>query len=367
MPRGNGWALAENRALAVESLAICPYGEEATRNDHRHMHIETLYLLFIGDAKDALAAKTGQGIVDWRPGAVAGQMRLPGCGADLGVAELSISEAARAGARTLVIGAVNPGGVLPNAWRIHVVEALEAGLDVASGMHARLADISEIAEAARRLGRRLFDVRHTVESFHTASGRKRTGKRLLTVGTDCSVGKKYAALAIERELLRRGVEADYRATGQTGILISGSGIAIDAVVADFAAGAAEALSPDNDADHWDVVEGQGSLFHPSFASVSLALLHGTQPDAFVVCHEPTRSTMRNVETPIARIEDVIAETTALGRLTNPDIRCVGIAMDTSALAAVDAAHVIEKTARRFELPACDPVRQGVGAIVDALL
>ena len=331
------------------------------------MHIKTPYLLFLGDARDALAAKTGQGIVDWRPHAVAGQMRLSGCGADLGVAELSIAEAARAGAGTFVIGAVNPGGVLPDAWRSHVVEALEAGLDVASGMHARLADIPGIAKTARRLGRRLFDVRHPFGTFHTASGRKRTGKRLLTVGTDCSVGKKYTALAIERELLRRGVDADYRATGQTGILISGSGIAIDAVVSDFAAGAAEALSPDADADHWDVVEGQGSLFHPSFAGVSLALLHGTQPDAFVVCHEPNRRTMRNVDVPIACIEDVIAETIALGRLTSPGIRCVGIAMDTSAFATAEAMHVIEQTGHRFRLPACDPVRQGVGVIVDGLL
>ena len=330
------------------------------------MQIKTPYLLFLGDARDALAAKTGQGIVDWRPDAVAGQMRLPGCGADLGVAELSISDAAGAGARTLVIGAVNPGGVLPDTWRVHIVEALEAGLDVASGMHVRLADIPEVAETAARIGRRLFDVRHPSGTFHTASGRKRTGKRLLTVGTDCSVGKKYTALAIERELSRRGVDTDYRATGQTGILISGSGIAIDAVVADFAAGAAEALSPDAGADHWDVVEGQGSLFHPSFAGVSVALLHGTQPDVFVVCHEPTRRTMRNVKTPIAGIEDVIAETTALGRLTNPHVRCAGIALDTSALPASDAKRAIEETAHRFDLPACDPVRQGVGAIVDGL-
>ena len=331
------------------------------------MHIKTPYLLFLGDARDALAAKTGQGIVDWRPDAVAGQMRLPRCGADLGVCELTIAEAARAGARTFVIGAVNPGGVLPQAWRSHIVEALEAGLDVASGMHVRLTGIHAVAETARCLGRRLFDVRHPSGTFHTASGRKRTGKRLLTVGTDCSVGKKYTALAIEREMLRRGMDADYRATGQTGILISGSGIAIDAVVSDFAAGAAEALSPDADADHWDVVEGQGSLFHPSFAGVSLALLHGTQPDAFVVCHEPTRTTMRNVETPVSRIEDVIAETTSLGSLTNPDVRCVGIALDTSALSQADARRVIDVTASRFGLPACDPVRQGVGVIVDVLL
>ena len=331
------------------------------------MRIETPYLLFLGDARDVLAAKTGQGIVDWRPDAVAGQMRLPGCRADLGVPELTISEAAGKGAKTFVIGVVNPGGVLPEAWRKHIVEALEVGLDIASGMHMRLADMPVIAEAAGRLDRRLFDVRHPSGTFHTASGRKRTGKRLLTVGTDCSVGKKYTALAIERELLRRGADVDYRATGQTGILISGAGIAIDAVVSDFAAGAAEALSPDADADHWDVVEGQGSVFHPSFAGVSLALLHGTQPDVFVVCHEPTRRTMRNVETPIARIEDVIAETTALGRLTNPDIRCAGIALDTSALSTPDAARVIDETAQRFELPTCDPVRHGVGVIVDGLL
>ena len=187
------------------------------------------------------------------------------------------------------------------------------------------------------------------------------------MGTDCSIGKKYAALAIERELKQRGIEADFRATGQTGILIAGTGVAIDAVVADFAAGAAEALSPDNDANHWDVVEGQGSLFHPSFAGVSLALLHGTQPDAFVVCHEPTRSTMRNVSAPIASIEAAIAQTTALGRLTNPNIRCAGIALNTSLLDAADAEESLSRTARIHGLPTCDPVRDGVAAIVDNLL
>ncbi len=331
------------------------------------MKIETPYLLFLGDVKDALAAKTGQGIVDWCPYAVLGQMRLSGCGADLGVAELSIRDAAAQGARTLVIGAVNPGGVLPTSWRPSLLEALAAGLDLASGLHARLACLPEVAETAKRLGRRLFDVRHPTEKFPTASGRKRSGKRLLTVGTDCSVGKKYAALAMERELRRRGVAADYRATGQTGILISGAGIAIDAVVADFAAGAAEALSPDNDADHWDVVEGQGSLFHPSFAGVSLALLHGTQPDAFVVCHEPARKTMRNVEAAIASVEDVIEQTVALGQLTNPAIRCTGIAVNTGALASADAERVVAETRRRYRLPACDPVRDGAAPLVDALL
>lgn len=331
------------------------------------MVVQAPYLIFLGDAKDALAAKTGQGIVDWRPEAVVGQMRLAGCGADLGVAELSIGEAVGRGARTFVIGAVNPGGVLPEAWIASIAAALDAGLHAASGLHTRLNGLPEVVDAARRNGRKLFDVRYSDARFPTASGRKRSGKRLLTVGTDCSIGKKYAALAIHRELRRLGVDADYRATGQTGILISGSGVAIDAVVADFAAGAAEALSPDNDAAHWDVVEGQGSLFHPSFAGVSLALLHGTQPDAFVVCHEPTRTTMRNVDAPIATVADVIAQTIALGRLTNPAIRCVGIALNGAALDADEAARHQAALGEQFRVPVCDPVRWGVADIVDGLL
>ena len=329
--------------------------------------IDAPYLIFLGDAKDALAAKTGQGIVDWRPRAVVGQLRLPGCGADLGVRELAIDEAVGLGARTLVIGAVNPGGTLPDHWLATIDDALRAGLNVASGLHRRLRDIPNVAATARSLGRKLHDVRHVDRAFATANGRKRAGKRLLTVGTDCSVGKKYAALAIERELMARGVSAHFRATGQTGILIAGAGIAIDAVVADFAAGAAEALSPDNDEDHWDVVEGQGSLFHPSFAGVSLALLHGTQPDAFVVCHEPTRRTMRNVAAPIAAIDAVIAQTTALGKLTNANIRCAGIALNTASLSADAAEQALRETARAFGLPVCDPMRNGVASIVDSLL
>lgn len=331
------------------------------------MDLETPYLIFLGDAKDALAAKTGQGIVDWRPEAVVGQWRLPGCRADLGVPNVSIPQAANAGARTFLIGVVNPGGVLPAQWQEAIVEALDAGLDIASGLNTPLASNRGIAETARRSGRRLVEVRRPLGPFKVATGRKRTGKRLLTVGTDCSVGKKYAALAIERELSRRGIAADFRATGQTGILIAGSGIPIDAVVSDFAAGAAEALSPDNEPDHWDIVEGQGSLFHPSFAGVSLALLHGTQPDAIVVCHEPTRRTMRNVDMPIARIDAVIEQTLALGRLTNPSIRCVGIALNTSVLEPEEADRAIEQARVDFRVPACDPQRHGVSAIVDEIL
>jgi len=330
------------------------------------MQIGTPYLIFIGDAKDALAAKTGHGIVDWRPDHCLGQLRGEHCAADLGIPDMSIEQAAAAGAKTLVVGTVSPGGGLPDAWTPIFVRALASGLDIASGMHTRLDSFAEIRAAAAKHQRRLFDVRHSSQPFVPGNGQRRPGKRLLTVGTDCAVGKKYTALAVEREMRNRGMKVDFRATGQTGILIAGAGVAIDAVVADFISGAAEHLSPAAADDHWDIVEGQGSIFHPSFAGVSTGLLHGTQPDAFIVCHEPTRTTMRNVATPIASIADVLTQTVALGQLTNPQIRCVGIAINTRALDDERARALLAATSAQFELPTSDPLRFGVGAIVDRL-
>ncbi|MBN9431926.1 MAG: DUF1611 domain-containing protein [Bosea sp.] len=327
------------------------------------MQIVTPYLLFLGDVPDALAAKTALGIVDWRPEWCIGQLRLPGCKADAGIPDLSIAAAKAAGVRTMIVGAVNAGGVLPEHWIASIVEALDAGLDVASGLHTKLGDIPAIREAAERNGAQLFDVRHSSERFPTGKGTKRTGKRLLTVGTDCSVGKKYTALALETAMRAAGFDADFRATGQTGVFISGRGVAIDAVVADFISGAVEWLSPAAAADHWDLVEGQGSLFHPSFAGVSLGLLHGAQPDAFVVCHEPTRTKMRGVQHALPSIEDVIDLTIRCGSLTNPAIRCVGIAINTAALDDAAATALLAETSARLSLPAVDPIRTGVAPIV----
>ena len=324
------------------------------------------YLVFIGDAKDALAAKTGQGIVDWRRERCLAQHRLPGCRADLGLPDMAVAEAAAHGAKTLVIGVVNPGGVLPANWVPVIVEALQCGLDVASGLHTRLCAVEAIRLAAAGHGRRLIDARLSDVRFPTGQGVKRPGRRLLTVGTDCAVGKKYAALAIERALRERGVDADFRATGQTGILIAGAGVAVDAVPADFIAGAAEALTPAAAPDHWDIVEGQGSLFHPSFAGVSLGLLHGAQPDAFVVCHEPTRATMRNVATPMPTVRQVIDATHDFGRLTNPHVRCVGVAINTAALDEAAAHRALEECATAAGVPATDPMRLGVAPIIDQL-
>lgn len=330
------------------------------------MDIAKPYLLFLGDVKDQLAAKTAQGVVDWRPEWCVGQYRLDGCKADCRIPDMTIAESVAKGARTMVVGVVNAGGVLPDHWIGRIVEALEAGLDVATGLHKRLGSIPAIAAVAQSHGRKLHDVRYTDMTFATGNGEKRPGLRVLAVGTDCSVGKKYTALALDKEMRRRGMKSDFRATGQTGVLISGRGVALDAVIADFIAGAAEWLTPANDADHWDVVEGQGSLFHPSFAGVTLGLLHGSQPDAFVVCHEPTRTAMRGVKHKLPSIAGVIERTIDEGKLTNPAIACAGIAINTEHLPEDEAHRLLGETGKAHGLPCVDPIRTGVGPIVDLM-
>ena len=330
------------------------------------MEIAKPYLLFLGDVHDQLAAKTAGGIVDWRPDWCVGQLRLEGCNADLGIEDITIDEAVAKGAKTMIVGVVNAGGVMPDHWVTEIVAALDAGMDVATGLHKRLSATPEIAEAAERNGRALHDVRFSEQVFATGKGTKRPGMRLLAVGTDCSVGKKYTALALDQEMRDRGMKSEFCATGQTGIFISSRGVSIDAVVADFISGAAEWLTPDNEPDAWQVVEGQGSLFHPSFAGVTLGLLHGAQPDAFVVCHEPTRTNMRGVATPLPSIQQVIDLVTLQGRLTNPDIRCIGLCINTSALSEEDAKDYLAKLEAEYGMPAVDPIRTGAGSIVDEL-
>jgi uncharacterized NAD-dependent epimerase/dehydratase family protein len=326
------------------------------------------YLLFLGDVTDVDDAKTALGLRDWCRSACIGQLRLPGCTVDSGLPDLTPREAAARGAQSLVIGVAPMGGALSPRWTPALRDALEAGLDVVSGMHTKLADHDVLSAAARRHGRRIFDLRHADASLEVGTGIKRLGRRLLTVGTDCALGKKYTALAVAEELRRRGLAADFRATGQTGIMITGRGLAIDSVVADFIAGAAESLSPDASPDHWDVIEGQGSILHPSYAGVSLGLLHGSQPDAFIVCHEPGRrclSGMPNV--PVPDIERVVALTIDLGRVTNPAIRCVGVSLNTSRVpdSEIDAVH--QEYERRVGVPSFDPMRGGVERVVDRML
>jgi len=332
------------------------------------MHqIKRPYLLLIGDVEESLYAKTAFGLRDWAPEACLAQLRFTRNSIDLAIPEMSVRAAAEAGAKTLVVGIAPPGGRLPESWYATLLQALDAGLDLAAGLHQRLREIPAIAERARTLGRQIHDVRHTDRGFPVGTGLPRSGKRLLTVGTDCALGKKYTALAIARALKARGRPCAFRATGQTGILICGSGVAIDAVVADFIAGAAETLSPANSPDHWDIIEGQGSLFHPAYAGVSLGLLHGSQPDALVLCHDPMRKTLSGfAHMPLMALDEAIPAYLAAARLTNPRVRFVGISLNTSALTAREAAVLLKRTSDSLHLPCVDPIRGSVEPIVETM-
>ena len=331
------------------------------------MSLRAPYLMFLGDAIDQLAAKTASGVVHWVPDICIGQFRLDGCNADLGLPDMTLEAAAAAGAKTVIVGVANRGGVISEAWAATLVSAIELGFDIASGLHNRLDSVSAIAEAAKTYGRDLVDVRHPTQSFDVASGKKRSGMRLLPVGTDCSVGKMYTALALEKEMKARGMKATFRATGQTGIFIAGDGISVDAVVADFISGATEILSPANDPDHWDLVEGQGSLFHASYAGVSMGLIHGAQPDALVLCHEPTRKHMRGLpEYPIPNLKECLDANEQAARLTNPKATCIGVSINTKDLSDAERDSYLKSVEDELGLPTVDPVTTGVSKLVDNL-
>ena len=328
------------------------------------------YLLFLGDTTEPSFAKTAFGLADWAADRCVGEMGVAGCTVTTGLPRLAPAEAHAAGARSLVIGVANQGGVIGDSWVAALTEAMEAGLDIVSGLHVRLASVPALADAARRSGRRLIDVRTPPPGIPIGTGRKRSGKRLLTVGTDCALGKKYTALALHHAFLERGLDADFRATGQTGIMIAGGGIPMDAVVSDFEAGAAEMLSPDAAPGHWDVIEGQGSIFNPAYAAVSLGLLHGSQPDVFVVCHDPSRKVILGLEDfVLPTVEEVIDLTIRLGSRTNPAIRCGGVSLNTSSLGAGEAEALLGAESRRLGLPVADPIRGGdaFAALVDYCL
>ncbi|MDQ8756605.1 DUF1611 domain-containing protein [Sphingosinicella sp. LHD-64] len=330
----------------------------------------TPYLLFLGDVTEAGYAKTAFGLRDWAPDKCVGEYALPGATVSADLPRLSPTDAAAQGAKALVIGIANTGGVLAPSWIPALLEALDVGLDVISGMHSRLGDHPLLRERAERLGRRLIDVRRPPAGIPIATGLKRSGMRLLTVGTDCALGKKYTALAIARGFSERGLTAEFRATGQTGIMIAGSGMPMDAVVADFAAGAAELLSPDTDPGHWDVIEGQGSILHPAYSGVSLALLHGSQPDVIVVCHDTSRAMLLGHEPfPVPGVGEVIDLTIRLGQRVNPAIRCGGVTINTSALDPDAAAVLLDREASRLGLPVADPMRGGdrFARLLDACL
>ena len=331
------------------------------------MTIQQPYVLFLGDAPDPLAAKVAQGIKDWRPGLSIGQITLPGCKADMGLKNLSISEAVSMGAKTLVIGVANRGGIISDKWKDVLKEAIISGLDIASGLHNLLRDESELVNLAKIHNTNLIDVRVPTVEYPIANGIKRSGKRCLAVGTDCSIGKMYTAIALEKEMKNKGLKATFRATGQTGILITGDGVPLDAVIADFMAGSIEHLTPDNDEDHWDIIEGQGSLYHPSYSGVTMALVHGGQPDALILCHEPTRSHMRGLPgyslPTLKELNDTAIE---FAKVVNKNVKVIGVSVNTSNMENEKALEYLKQVEEEMKLPTVDPVLTGTSRLVEEL-
>ena len=274
---------------------------------------------------------------------------------------------------TLLIGIAPAGGHLPAAWRGTILAAIEHGLDVENGLHDFLADDPELAAAAAQRGVELRDLRRVPAGLDLPSGEalRCDAFAVLTVGSDCALGKMSVALELDREARRRGLPSCFVTTGQTGIAIAGWGIAVDQVVSDFVAGAAERLvlegarrSPPG-ALLW--VEGQGSINHPAYSGVTLGLLHGSAPRALVLAHEAGRTAIDgHPELPIAPLAELVADYERLARHVRP-APVVAVALKTNRLDEAGARAAIAETERETGLPADDPVRFGAGHLLDAVL
>ncbi|KAF1717560.1 EBNA-1 nuclear protein [Pseudoxanthomonas yeongjuensis] len=342
--------------------------EDAASQSFGTVALRKPYLLFLGEETNPLKAKTAFGLRDWAAESCIGQTRMPGGTVDLGLPELGPAAAVAAGARSLVLGVTPPGGSIPPHWSRLLVAATEAGLDIVSGLHTPLESVPGLAQAAAGSGARLVDVRRPPDGLPRATGKRRSGKRVAMVGTDCALGKKYTALALARAMRGQGVDADFRATGQTGIMIAGAGIPVDAVISDFIAGAAECISPAAAPDHWDLIEGQGSLFHPAYAGVTLGLLHGSQPDALILCHDPRRThTVSWPDYPLPSLKDAERLYLEMARRTNPHARLAGVSLNTFAMDEATAQDALAQAERELGVPAFDPMRTPLERAVAAIL
>ncbi len=357
-------AEGRNAGPAIQAVATAERSDDRART----VVLRRPYLLFLGEETLALKAKTAYGLRDWAPESCLGQLRMPGCGVDLGLPELDPFAAAAAGAGSLVIGVTPPGGHIQPSWAAVLNSAVAAGLDIVSGLHTPLESVPGLAAAAAGHGVSLVDVRKPPADLPRATGKRRSGKRILAVGTDCALGKKYTALALAQAMRAQGIDADFRATGQTGVMIAGRGIAIDAIVADFIAGAAECIAPAADPGHWDVIEGQGSLFHPAYAGVTLGLLHGAQADALVLCHDPLRTHVVSwPDYPLPGLQEAAELYVRMGRMTNPAARLAAVSLNTSAMDETDARRALEQAGHALGVPAFDPMRTPMDRAIAEIL
>ena len=271
------------------------------------------------------------------------------------------------GANTLVIGIAPPGGKIPNAWRPIILEAIAGGMNILSGLHDFLSEDAEFREAAELHDVSITDVRkNEFKQIARRPGFNKNCLRIHTVGHDCSVGKLLVSFAISHGLQQRGLDAHFIATGQTGIMVSGGGLPIDCIVADFVSGAAEQLVLDHQQHDILVVEGQGSLAHPAYSSVTLGLLHGCQPHALVLVFEAERNCvvgMEHIRLPSLEQQIVLFETMA--RIYQP-CETIAIAMNGSRLSHSEAGIVAERLASELKLPVVDIVRDGPDQLLNTV-
>ncbi len=331
-------------------------------------------------------AKTAACIIRYRPESVAAVLDSTQAGRDVSevlgfghgipvVSDLSEALTLDPSPDALVLGIAPQGGGLPEEWRPTIGEAIRSGLNVWSGLHTFLGDDPEFAGLAEEHEVTLHDVRRPPAGLPVATGRARKSGalRVLTVGTDCNVGKMTVAMEIVRELRERGLKAEFAATGQTGIMIEGRGIAVDAVVADFVAGAAERLILDADsAAEVIVVEGQGALGHPGYSGVTLGLMHGALPQALVLCTKPERRTIYGGHhdwVKIPPLDEVVRfhEDAMVWVYPEERARVVAVACNTHGKTEAKARLEVERAEELTGLPATDPIRFGSDELADALL
>ncbi len=332
----------------------------------------------------AMNAKTAMGVIRYGPDHVAAMLDSTNAGRNVGdwlpghdipfVATVAEALALDPPPTTLLIGIAPTGGKLPAAWRAAILDAIKAGLDVHSGLHTFLGDDSEFSAAAAAHGTRIVDFRRPPERHETAVGRSHEpGKKvILTVGVDCAVGKMSVSLELRKAAVAAGLPAVFVPTGQTGMMIEGWGVAIDRVVADFVQGTAEWLVEQaEERGDWIIVEGQGSLDHPAYSSVTLGLIHGTTPHAMVMVHKPQLlehdfDHLPSASFPIAKLPQFIDLHERIAGLVAPS-RVVAVALNTSLIADdEDARRVIAETAAETGLPCDDPYRFGPTALWAAI-
>ncbi len=350
-----------------------------TENVHPNMRATSLgqyrrVVVLTEGLSDPFYAKTAMSLLRYRAADVVAVLdatqqgrcagELFGVGGDVPV----VSSLDNFDADAVFIGTASPGGKLPDAYRAHVLDALKRGIDVVSGLHDFLCDDAEFQTAATANHCQLVDVRRNRENTTSTGEPFRDGcLRVHTVGQDCTLGKMVVSLEVQRELSARGRDAEFVATGQTGIMVSGDGVPVDCVVSDFVNGSVEALIRRH--EHRDIllIEGQGSISHPSFSAVTMGLLHGCQPHALIYCYEVGRQNVKGLDqVPLLDHHRMIEAYESIGSLRHP-ARVIGIGMNGRNVSDAEADEERQRMQEEFGLPVCDVYRDGPSALADAVV